>query len=124
MHIQYDSNHIDCALLDDVLDLLQSCEREGGLSDFDIFVCWSDHRLVAKRQAVVILDRSKLLVGYLDLAASECVDLVLFDLAIQSLGGLIESCSLDHGAFPVDEIHAQNAALTFRISVGPHICLL
>jgi hypothetical protein len=64
--------------LNDVLDPLQSNERETLLLNGAVLVSLCHIRVLVESQAVVILDGGELLVGKLDLTIGEEIHLVLF----------------------------------------------
>lgn len=78
-YLDYDSDHIDSLRLDDLLDTLESNEREALLLNRGVLVSLYHIRVLVESQAVVVLDGSELLVGKLDLTIGEEIHLVLFE---------------------------------------------
>lgn len=74
-----------------------------------------NYSTLIESDAEVILDRGVSLVGELDLATAECVDLLVLKSIHQALSGLIESCCLDKSALFIDQIDVDELSLTFGI---------
>ena len=91
--------------LDDVLDPLESNEREPLLLNGAVLVSLCHVRVLVESQAVVVLDRRELLVGKLDLTIGEEIHLVLFEhrAKLGSSLGPEEGC-LDQDLILVNEL--------------------
>ena len=62
-YLDYDSDNIDSLRLDDVLDTLESNERETLFLNRVVLVSLYHIRVLVESQAVVVLNGSELLVG-------------------------------------------------------------
>ena len=119
------SDYIDSLRLDNVLDTLESNEREPLLLDGAVLVSLYHVRVLVESQAVVVLDGGELLVGELDLNVGEEIHLVLFEhrAELGSCLGPEEGC-LDQDLILVDELKVHEGALTLLIAPLTRLVLL
>jgi hypothetical protein len=111
--------------LNDVLDPLQSNEREPLLLDGAVLVSLYHVRVLVESQAVVVLDGSELLVGELDLTVGEEIHLVLFEhrAELGSCLGPEEGC-LDQDFILVNELEVHEGALALLVAPLARLVLL
>ena len=124
LHVEHNSDHIDCALLYHGVNLVQAREGKARANDALVLLALRDDSVMVKGQAVVILDGCVLLVGQLHVAIAESVDTVLLKLSVKLGGLLVEEGGLDHRALPVDEINVEQLTLSSGVLPCSQVSLL
>lgn len=106
-----DSNDVNGHSLDKLCDAVNWGQREALAGNLAICCHFLNFSLSVEDNAVVILDRGKLLVRKLDLPAREQVYLVLVQGLFVLLGKLSKKCRLNLCILSVDQLHVQQNSL-------------
>ena len=114
-HFNWNTNDINCLLLNHFLDFLQRNKWKPLLLDLIVIFHFLNIGISVKCQTVVILDRGELLIGKLDRASWKQIDFVFF----QSRGKLVDciskECGLNLGSFFIDELNVHEDTFSFLV---------